>query len=310
MGNLEPTQIDWAKDPFKSINDAVAAEANRTAVGTKFLPLYGPVPSTYTTIPTDSITVTQKIISVDQGATTPIIEIMVPFKLTQEQYQQENLNTAMTLATRGANLLAQAKDLVIFQGNAKTTTDFFRDNPVVIGNGGALPSNLVSLLNPAPQAKIAVEPTPSRSKNGAGPLKYGEHTSSAVGRAYSLLQSKGHNGPYALVLHSDIYADIVESLDNTLIMPKDRITFFVTETGPAPGKDEIRCYGTGTLRPSTGLFMSLGGDTMDAVVANKPSTRFSTKDSGALLFEVFERFTLRLKDPTAVVLLEFVTNPR
>jgi hypothetical protein len=49
---------------------------------------------------------------------------------------------------------------------------------------------------------------------------------------------------------------------------------------------------------------------MDAVVANKPSTRFSTKDSGALLFEVFERFTLRLKDPTAVVLLEFVTSPR
>jgi len=108
------------------------------------------------------------------------------------------------------------------------------------------------------------------------------------------------------VLHSDIYADIVESLDNTLIMPKDRITFFVTETGLAPGKDESRCYGTGTLRPFTGLFMSLGGDTMDAVVASSPSTRFSTKDdSGGIRFQVFERFTLRLKDPTAVVLLEF-----
>jgi uncharacterized linocin/CFP29 family protein len=303
MENIKPEQIDWTKDPFKSVNDAVVVEANRTAVGTKFLPVYGPVPSNQTTVPRDSITITQKIMSVDQTATTPIIELMVPFKLTQEQYDQEHLNTAVTLATRAANLLAQAKDLVFFQGNGDATTKFFSDNPVVIGNGSVLPSDLVALLNPTPPHIIKVPP--KANTNGSQSIKYGEHTSSAVGHAYSLLQSKGHYGPYALVLHSDIYADIVESLDNTLIMPKDRITFFVTETGLAPGKDESRCYGTGTLRPFTGLFMSLGGDTMDAVVANSPSTRFSTRQDGALRFEVFERFTLRLKDPTAVVLLEF-----
>jgi len=193
--NVDPNQIDWTKDPFKSVNDAVVAEANRTAVGTKFLPVYGPVPSNQTSVPADSITISQHVMSVNETPTIPIIELMVPFKLTQSQYDQEHLNTAVTLATRAANLLAQAKDLVFFQGNGEATTHFFRDNPVVIGNGAALPSDLVALLNPPPPNTITVQP--KANPNDSQTRKYGEHTSSAVGHAYSLLQSKGHYGPYS-----------------------------------------------------------------------------------------------------------------
>src|SRR5688500_149608 len=132
MTNIDPNQIDWMKNPFKSVNEAIIAEASRTAVGMKFLPLYGPVPSAQTTVPSDTISITEsmtgKVFSIDQGATTQLIELMVPFKLTQEQYEQEYLNTAVTLATRAANLLAQAKDLVFFQGNAQPTIDFFHAN--------------------------------------------------------------------------------------------------------------------------------------------------------------------------------------
>src|SRR5919109_462891 len=159
---VKPDQIDWTKDPFKSVNDAVAAEASRTAVAMKFLPPYGPLPSDHAngTVPADTIIVDNKAktISVDSTATRPIIEIMVPFTLKQQQYDEENLNTAVTAATRAANLLAQAKDLICFQGNDKATIDFFNENPVVLQSDFPLPNNLVALLNPKPDNVIKVFP--------------------------------------------------------------------------------------------------------------------------------------------------------
>src|SRR5207244_4126675 len=135
-------------------------------VGAKFLPLYGPVPSEYTTVPADVISIGpgNKSMSVDQGKTVPIIEIMVQFTLTKQQYGEEHLNTAVTLATRAANLLAQAQDLVFFQGKGAATDVFFRNNPVVV-SGGALPTNLVGLLSPPPSNQIQVPPKENR--NGA-----------------------------------------------------------------------------------------------------------------------------------------------
>jgi uncharacterized linocin/CFP29 family protein len=307
MSNVPPEQIDWSQDPFKSVNVSVDAEAKRTAVGAKFLPPYGPVSSS-APVQADIITIdnTNKTLSINQAVTTPIVDIRAQFTLTQMQYDEDKLTAALTLATRAANLLAQAQDLVFFLGGDAQKADFFKNNPVFLGKvGNVFPNNLIGLLIPDPPNKITVSPKETIGSDG---VKYGEHTSSAVGQAYSLLQSKGHNGPYVLVLHSDMYADTIEPLEDTLIMPADRIKFFVTETD-ASGKDIVRFYGSGALSPLTGLFMSLGGDSMDLVVANSPSTRFSQRTSGSdggLLFEVYESFTLRLKDPTAVVLLKFL----
>jgi Encapsulating protein for peroxidase len=47
---------------------------------------------------------------------------------------------------------------------------------------------------------IEVEPMDRKSS------KYGEQTFEAVAKAYSLLQKNSHYGPYALVLHSEVYA--------------------------------------------------------------------------------------------------------
>jgi hypothetical protein len=212
----------------------------------------------------------------------------------------------MTLATRAANLLAQAQDLVIFQGGASKNDNFFKNNPVILGStGNSFSEDTAGLAVPPPVTKIDVPPKTNTANGG---LKYGEHTSSAVSQAYSALQKQGHNGPYALVLHSDIYADTIEPLEDTLIMPADRIKFFVTETDAKSGKDIVRFYGSGALPKSTGLFVDLGGDSVDLVVGYSPGVRFVQQQGGAdggLLFEVYESFALRLKDPTAVVLLQF-----
>ena len=57
---------------------------------------------------------------------------------------------------------------------------------------------------------------------------------------------------------------------------------------------------------STGVLVSLGGNTMDLVVGLDATTAFMQQDpNGYYRFRVVERFALRLKDSTGVILLEF-----
>jgi uncharacterized linocin/CFP29 family protein len=299
MSNVAPEQIDWTKDPFKSVNDAVTAEAKQIAVGALFLPPYGPIDETAKSVPSDIITINSTTpLAVAESDTTAVLEVDVEFTLTQQQYDEEHLDTAVTLATRAANLLAQAQDLLIFQGFAATEQPFFKNNPVSFKNAG---QELRGLVTPAPADVVTV----ALKAEAPGGRSYGENTSTAVAKAYSLLQSKGHYGPYALALQTDPFADTLAPLANTLIMPADRIKPLVTETDSQTGKQEVRFYGTGTLPAFTGVLVSLGGNTMDLVSAAAPRTQWTTRNARLLVFSVFQRFTLRLKDPTAVVSLNF-----
>ena len=64
-------------------------------------------------------------------------------------------------------------------------------------------------------------------------------------------------------------------------------------------------FGTGSMPRFRGLFMSTG-NTADLVVAQAPTTSYLQDDQdGNLLFRVYARFALRLKDPSSVILLEF-----
>ena len=128
------------------------------------------------------------------------------------------------------------------------------------------------------------------------PKRYVEHTFDAVVEGYSLLQQQGHNGPYALALRSEMYADTFASLPTSLVMPADRITPLVS----------LGMFGTGMLPPSTGVLVSVGGNTMDLVVGIEPITEFlQVSTEGLYRFRVFERFALRVKDTSAIVRLDF-----
>ena len=72
-------------------------------------------------------------------------------------------------------------------------------------------------------------------------------------------------------------------------------------------------YGTSTLpalngsSPAKGVLLALDGNTMDLVVQMAPTVEVVTQDPqrGDYVFKVYERFALRLKDPDAVVELDF-----
>ncbi|MGD1808191.1 encapsulin [Dapis sp. BLCC M126] len=323
-------QIPWEQEIWDRIDTAVHDECKRTKIAAKFLPIHV-TSSNELTIPSDTVIVSngrgdQKL-SVDEVAINPLLELVVEFKLTVQQVEREaELGTAVTLATRAANLISQAEDIAIFQGDAAVRTGnpqhpLFRENKVTVKSGSAG----IGLLN-APEADgsnpiIQIVTVPN-SDPTATPPRWGENSFGGVSTSYSRLQSgeglaQAHYGPYVCVFNFEPYADSYAPLPTTLIIPADRIKPLVTEM---PSNKEMqmqsedmyvhgyypRYYGTGTLPKSRGLFLSLGGNTMDLVVGVDAKTEYTNQDKdGNYCFRVYERFALRLKDKTSVIRLEF-----
>jgi len=300
--NLGRDKLDWSQDIWKQIDKAVHDEAQRTRIAMKFIPIFMTT-SDAKTVPSDTIdTGDPTTLTVDEGRETAIFEISVGFALTKQQVTEMDVSTAVTLATRATNILMQAEDTLIFQGDAALPdkqghggNDLFSSGRVLHRNN-SFGTGLLGAIDPESKTQnVEVEPTFVDPKDPTQ-NRYGENTFGAVAKAYSNLQAQGHYGPYALVLQTDVYADTYAPLATTLILTADRIKPIVT----------AGFYGTGTLPPFTGLLMSLGGNTMDLVVAMDAITAFLQPDTKRLdQFSVFECFTLRLKDPSALVRLNF-----
>lgn len=301
--NLGRDKLDWSQDIWKLIDKAVHDEAQRTRIAMKFIPIFMTT-SDAKTVPSDTIDIGDPTtLTVDEGLETTIFEISVGFALTKQQVSEMDVSTAVTLATRATNILMQAEDTLIFQGDAALPNKqgqggnvlfssgrvFHRNNSFGAGLLGAIdPKNKNQNVNVPPTFVDPANPSQNR---------YGENTFGAVATAYSNLQALGHYGPYALVLQTDAYADTYAPLKTTLILTADRIKPIVT----------AGFYGTGTLPPFTGLLMDLGGNSMDLAVGMDATTAYLQPDNKRLdQFSVFERFTIRLKDNTALVKLNFL----
>jgi len=326
-------KIPWSKDVWERIDKAVELEMKRTRIGARFLPKRMVPPKT-TSVPTDSYTSSigpggTPVLSVDEGATTRINEYYVEFELTPQQVDQEEgdfktlgHSTAVTLATKAANTLAQAEDLIVFQGvNAINGAAPFV-NSVVLNQGSLADTGLLdqALIPPPARGGIVVV----RAPGGAGPLSppvtvipvaplappvagvtYGPNTFEAISQGYAQLQAAGHYGPYALVLETIPYADTYAPLPATLTLTADRIKPLM----PAG------FFGTGTLPPNpppapvapySGVMVSLGGNTMDLVCGLEPIVAFMQEDTnGNFRFRVVERFALRIKDTTGIIAFQF-----
>ena len=283
----------WRDRPqiWDRIDQAVHDEAQRIKIASKFIPLYGPLGADVKQVPSDTIAPFQpnQPLEIIETDFTPMNEIWADFTLTQPQVMDADSQMAgVTLALRSTNILSQFFDLLVFQGNAAFNNPLFRNGRVFIRNQNV---NITGLLSNQNIPRIPVQPSP-------GQPTWGEETFNAVAQGYSDLQSIGHYGPYALVLHTVPYADTYRSLPTTLIYPALRIKPLVT----------AGFYGTGTLPPNTGVLVSLGGNTMDLAVGIDPTTEFVQEEAlggGRFRYRVYERFALRLKDDTGVVVLDF-----
>jgi hypothetical protein len=258
----------------------------------------------------------------------------------------QRASTGVSLAMRTSNVLAQAEDLILFNGqNAVANSPLFTS-----GSVQALDPNLATnldlgLLNITPRGDvilpnasqvIPVHPT-TRGAGGAPP-RYAEATLNAVAQAFSVLQGLGHYEHYALALHTVPYADLHQALPSTLIEPIEPISHLI----------KAGIHGTGTLPPFTaagaglpatiggaainfpplgspagtpsanvlytGVLVSLSGNTMDHVRGRMEDhldviVTFNQRDANEQYrFRVVERFCLRLKDLTSLCLMLFLDS--
>jgi uncharacterized linocin/CFP29 family protein len=272
VSNFGRGKLEWSPEVWEKIDRHVCDELARARMCTKFLPVVnGTIGASARTVAADAFQSADGTLFVPEGAELPLEERSVPFVLTKQQYEsEERLCTALTLATRAANRLARDMDQAVLQ-----------DSP----NG--------SLLQRAQEIGQVVEvPLLKRDRPG----RYGEKAFEAVTAAYALLESQGHYGPYALVSRFEPYADAHAPLASTLIMPADRIRALMT----------AGYYGTGTLPAKRAVMVSTGGNTVDVAIAVDAVTAFTQVDDREVYcFRVYERFTVRVKDPTALVLLQF-----
>jgi hypothetical protein len=294
----------WTADIWNSIDKAVADEHKLTAIAAQFLTPPVPDGSMDGTVPADTVLEGDDgILSVDESEKRSIVEIAVQFRVRQGQIDHESqMKTAESLAIRAANLLAKGEDLLIFQGLAALEDPLFKNKSVLL----RLPkskkpiSPVDGFLSANGQTPIQVHP--------AEPGLYGDNTYAAVAEGYAKLQ-ENHYGRQALVLPSTIYADTYATRATTLEIPaitadriKGLIGNYVFGTSTLPSFDK-----NGQDKPAKGVLLALDGNTMDLVVQMGPTVEVVTQEggSGDYIFNVYERFALRLKDPKAVVELDF-----
>jgi uncharacterized linocin/CFP29 family protein len=253
--------------------------------------------------------------------------------------QGQRASTGITLGLRSANSLALAEDTVLFNGRNAFNSPLFAPGSLIQFRDPNLKANLdLGLLqidsngtvNPNLKASQIVLVPPA---DQGPPVRYQENTLDAVAQGFANLQALGHYEHYALVLNTFPYADLHTALKTTLITPVEPIVHIV----------KAGVYGTATLPPFdgakaglpipanlpkgvnlgkanilyTGVLVSLAGNTMDHVRGLLDTdgggkeldvaTTFNQKDVNEnYRFRVLERFALRLKDPSAVILMLFL----
>jgi uncharacterized linocin/CFP29 family protein len=324
----ENQQVGWSAEIWKAIHRAVHDETMRVGIGPKFLPRRRVHPNTQAI---DSGMISSTVIdsgsvatlTVDEGSTVRINEIWTEFALTRQQVEETKRakrpedTTAVSLARRTASYLALAQDMVILQGINAYSTAFFSTNVGVRQGTQPLDGGLLSLTGgpySSPNPPIVVGPLTGGSAGPPPGVTWGENTLAAVSQASAILASSGNPGPFALVLNTVPYADLFAPVGvGSLVVTADRVAPLVKAglyaTAAAPPNPDANL--NPSLNPSDasffGVFLSVGGGAVDLTVALNPTTAFLQVDSFQnWRFRVVERFALRVLDPSAIQVLEFI----
>jgi len=261
---------------------------------------------------------TSFLLNVSENAQLPVIELSLDVALSQAQVHKENdlkesptnhvpsdgaaespapghpslavshghhehhlSSTAVMLVRRAANVLALARDTVVFMGaNAflpinQGGSPLFASG-LVVNRGTPQDTGLTGVGNAYPNTQVtqAVQVNPSNA-GGAGVLaQYSSATVAAISQAYSTLNGNGYAGPFACVLPSYDFADACAPLQNTLVTPADRVRellergFYASAALPgSPNPQNPSTAGNNPLGGLTypaaqavGFVVSLGGD--------------------------------------------------
>lgn len=287
------SQDPWTEAQWTRIQETVRDEAKKARVAASFMPLQGPLADDVQTAPLQRLQTVfgaraGELLQVDDHETRRLTTLAVNVGLRGAQVANADLDTALVAFRRAANLIARAEDYVVFRGQAGANPPTPAElHPCDIRGGetlaGLLPTALI----------VAQEPV-------AAPFPVG--LVGAVSRAVSRLERGGHLGPYAVVLGNLLF-DAAHSPLGTLVLPADRIRPLID--GPLLRSSWLNRVAGGGPVPS-GIVVSLADDLLDLVVAKEISVRrlqVTVAPAVRHVFRVSQRFTVRVKQRTALVAL-------
>jgi uncharacterized linocin/CFP29 family protein len=273
----------WDQETWKAIDDAV--KDGLQGIRTLQQIVVADLRSDAVNVPADVFN-PQKM-AMDEAPTKPFVELRVDFSLTPTQLKNEKtLKTAVTLARFAANQLALAEDLVFFQGKHGNLPDTVKTR-----NLESLASGLLGLDG-------------LKTIDGSGSTTGGDFAGDAlfslVTQGIATLAQDGQPGPYALVLHTNVYANAFSPLPSSLVTAADRLTPIL----------KGGFYPSPSLPENTGLLMSLGGHPTSIYVGQDAIAGYynQTNQDGSSLFKVIERVQIIARDVRALRRLNFVAT--
>jgi uncharacterized linocin/CFP29 family protein len=274
----------WDQQTWKAIDDAV--KEGLQGIRTLQQIVVADLMPDAVNVPADVFNA-QKM-AMDEAPTKPFVELCVNFSLTPTQLKNEKtLKTAVTLARFAANQLALAEDQVFFQGQQGKLPDTVKTR-----NSESLAKGLLGLDG---LKTIDGSRSPTESPSFAGDAIF-----SLVTQGIANLVQDGQPGPYALVLHTNAYANAFSPLPSTLVTAADRLTPIL----------KGGFYASPSLPENTGFLTSLGGHPTCIYVGQDASAGYynQTNQDGSSLFKVIERVQIIARDVRALRRLNFVSK--
>jgi uncharacterized linocin/CFP29 family protein len=324
-------QVGWSEAQWNRVRAEVLRSWQSVRVAGSFLPVYGPLPPSTQVVPSEIIRANG---TVDERSVAPLLEISLPVTLSRQQAREDDLSSALLQFRRRAAQLGQLEDWYIFNGaypyepTAQAAQPYQPDYPflgdldaedflsgapepiadhqmqqqgLVMRNPGVL--GLFDGARTVEQASGAGWATPSLAVNIIKPVDFVSLMDATVG-ALGQLEENGYVAPYVCAYGRDLFQAANRPFNASVVSVRDRLEPLIGREILHASALNVAPEGLPALARawrSRGLLLSLSGDAVDLAIASEATPEFRFMNAqGRYVFSVFERFTLRIKDPRAI----------
>ena len=328
-------QVGWTEAQWNRVREEVLQAWQRVRVAGSFLPIYGPLPPSTQVVPSE---VLNDDGSVDDRATTALLEIALPVKLSRQQIWEEDLSSALLQFRRRATQLGQLEDWFIFNGTYPSEDDFAPEERGLPHYRPEL-AYLNALDDDSQRARISGTPTQidglnrdaqltrmhKRNPGSLGLIEGGRAQLAqraetrpelnnaglmqAIVDAINSLENDGYVAPYVCVFGRKPFQAAFEPINGSTVLPRDRIEPLIGRELLHTSGIDILPHGSDIIAEewqSRGVLLSMADEPIDLALAAEATPEFRQVDlGGKYVFSVFERFALRIKDAKAIAPLQF-----
>lgn len=300
-------QVPWTDEQWARVRKVITEEADRARVAASFLPLTGPLPANTDYVPVDRIYYSgergKEVLQIEDKTTIELATLQVKVFLRGAQMADPDMDSALQLFRKAANVLARLEDSVVFNGIRKEgeLPQKVPKGAEILGGQKTMGLVQANLRNyypvPLPPKEEKTQGQDGSTGAPASALeaadrRLGSRLVHATSKCIGDLEAAGHFGPFALVLDQDFFTEVQTPNGSSLVLPQDRIIPFLGG-GPLLRSSALPSY--------SGVIVALGAAPLDLVIATDVSLNFlQVTPQPTFVFRVYEKIVLRIKEEDAI----------